>query len=80
VTRSTEPDVTYMPLTTRLVRDADGTKVFIIRLAGLSPVPWLTGSYLLTGRFRRDPGGGLPRLTEQGQSLDEVANISLRLL
>jgi hypothetical protein len=63
----------------RALRNADGTRAFIVLMTGGGVVDFQPGDFTLAGTFRRDIGGGLPVLTERGSSTDEKAEIKWTL-
>ena len=62
-----------------VVRDADGTRAFLIAQTGAAAVAFTPTVYSLSGTFKRDAGPALPVLTKGGSAADEQATITWTL-
>ena len=66
-----------MPI--RTLRNADGTRAFLLPLNSGSAVAFANGDYTLVATYRRNLGSGQPVLSERGNIADERVTIGFSL-
>ncbi len=71
--------LTEVEVSSRIIRNRDGTCAFLIALANSRPIPLEAGNYTLKGTFKRNPGNSLPILSERGSISEEESSITWTL-